>query len=314
VAKDAAAFTGPVRVTATSAAPDGKPLVREVRPASVTWGMQTQPGNNIPVVSRLADALVLAVRPEKAFFTLEPDLANAVVKAGGKDEKAAGPLVLRQGEKATVPLKVTWAAAEKQGVTLTAEPMTQSQQNSPLTATFAAQPTKDKPEAVVNLDVRTNAVPGTYAVVLRGEAQVPFVREGGPKGKGGNVPVSALTNAIEVTVLPKEVAKVTAGPPPNNQLKPGTTVELAVKVERLFDYAGEFQVTFVPAKDAAATGVTADPVVIPAGKDEVKLSLAVAADAKPGALPGTIVVTARYAGKHTITHETKVSFTVVAAK
>jgi hypothetical protein len=298
-------------VKATSTTPDGKPLVREVRPGSVTWGVIAQPGNNIPVISRLDQSLALAVRPEKAFFNVAPDMANAVLKgAGGKDEKVTGPLVLKQGDKASVPVKVAWVAAEKQNVTLTTEPMTQSAQSSPLTTTVQGQPTKDKPEAAVTIDARTNAFPGKYTVVLRGEAQVPFVREGGPKGKSGNIPVSALSTAIEVTVIPKEVAKVTVTPPANNQLKADATTDVAIKVERMYDFAGEYKVTFVPAKEAG-TAVTAKDVVIPVGKDEAKLSLVAAKDAKAGAVAGTIIVTAMYDGKHAVAHENKVTYTVV---
>ena len=162
----------------------------------------------------------------------------------------------------------------------------------------------------MTLDAKTNAFPGTYTVVLRGDAQIPFVREGGAKGKSGNVPVSVLSSAIEVTIIPKEVAKVTVTPPPNNQLKADATTDIVVKVERLYDFAGEYKVTFVPAKEVG-TAVTAKDVTISAGKDEAKLSLVTAKDAKAGAVAGTITVTAMYAGKHAVTHENKVSFTVV---
>ena len=311
VSGGAAAFTGPIVVKATSTSPDGKPLVREVRPASVTWGTAVQPGNNVPMIARLDQSLVLAVRPEKAFFNLAPDLTGALLKgAGGKDEKLTGPLTIKQGEKLTVPVKVAWVAAEKQAVVLTAEPMTLSNQANPFTTSFAGQPTKEKPESAVTLDARTNAFPGTYTVVLKGEAQIPFVRDAAAKGKSANVPVSALSTALEVTIIPKEVAKLTVTPPANNQLKADAATDVVVKVERLYDFAGEYKVAFVPAKEAG-TAVTAKEVVIPAGKDEAKLSLTTAKDAKAGAVAGTITVTAMYAGKHAIAHESKVNYTVV---
>jgi hypothetical protein len=60
-----------------------------------------------------------------------------------------------------------------------------------------------------------------------------------------------------------------------------------------------------------ATGVTADEVTIPAGKDEVKLVLKAAEGTKPGPVANaTITATAMYGGKYTITHEAKVNFTV----
>jgi hypothetical protein len=111
-----------------------------------------------------------------------------------------------------------------------------------------------------------------------------------------------------VVVIPNALAKVTAGPLPNNTLKLGTETALPVKVERLHDFAGEFKVRFVPADDKA--GVTAGEVTIPAGENEAKLTLVTAKDAKPGMLAGVVVVTAVYADKHAVTHENKVGFTV----
>ena len=53
-------------------------------------------------------------------------------------------------------------------------------------------------------------------------------------------------------------------------------------------------------------------MTIPAGKDEAKLVLKADDDAKPGAVSNaSIIVTAVYDKKHTITHEVKVTFTVV---
>src|SRR4029079_14393870 len=100
-----------------------------------------------------------------------------------------------------------------------------------------------------------------------------------------------------------------AGNLPNNTLKIGGTAELTIKVERQYDFAGEFKVKFELPKDV--TGVTAEEVTIPAGKDEVKLVLKADDGAKTGAVSNaTVTVTAMYDKKHTITHEAKVNFTV----
>lgn len=296
------AFT--VKLTGTDTA--GKSLVRSARPASVTWGA-TQPDQNIPVIAKLDQSLVIAVRPEKAAFSIKADLANALVKpATGKEEKVIGPVVvMKQGDKATVPVKVEWTVPEKPNVTLVVEPMILNQQNTPITATVAGQPTKDKPEVLVNLDAKTAAVPGTYTIILRGTAQVPFAKDPMAKTKP-NVPAEGFSTPITVLVVPSSLGKFTTGPLPNNTLKLGTNTDLTIKVERLYDFAGEYKVTFVPAKDAV--GVTAADVVIAAGKDEVKLVLKTASDAKPGALAGTVVVTALYAGKYPVIYENKVSF------
>jgi hypothetical protein len=304
IAPDAAPSTGAFAVTA-SAKINGAEVVREARPGVVVWGVQ--PGQNVPVTARLTQSLVLAVRPDKAAFALATDPAGVVVKSGGKDEKPAGPLVVKPGDKITVPVKVAWAA-DKQPVVLAAEPMLQNPQQAPVTAQPTTQPTKDKPEGVVTLDVKTNAAPGPYAVVIRGDAQVPFARDPMAKQKA-SVPMSAFADPIPLTVLPAALAKLTVGPLPNDKLKPGGTVELPVKVERLHDFAGEFAVTLVPAKDV--TGIAADPVTIPAGKNEAKLVVKTAADAKPGPVAANVVVTARYDGQYPIATETKAAFTVV---
>jgi hypothetical protein len=309
----AAAFVGPITVKATGVDAAGKSLVREVRPASVTWGMNTQQ-QQAPVISRLDHGFVLAVRAEKAMFTLAPEPANATIKLNGKDEKLPAPLTVKQGDKFSIPLKVTWTG-DKQPVVLMAEPMAQTPQNSPVTVQIPTQPTKEKPEGVVNFDVKSNALPGTYSVALKGVAQVPFARPatGGAMAKGGNVPAEAFSDPIEIVVIPTAVAKVTAGTLPNNTLKIGTPGELTIKVERQYDFAGEFKVKFELPK--GTTGVTVADVTIPAGKDEAKLVLTTAADAKPGAVSNAVItVTAMYGGKHTITHEAKVTFTVAAAK
>jgi hypothetical protein len=306
----AAPAVGPFTLTATGTGPDGKPLAREVRPASVTWGLQTQQ-NPGPVVARLDHGFVLAVRGEKAIFTLAADPAGAVVKVNMKDEKVQGPLVVKQGDKFTVPVKVAWAVGDKQAVLLTAEPLAQNPQNSPVTVQVPTQPTKDKPEGVVSFDVKASAAPGPYAVTVKGVAQVPYARPAGAgaMAKGGNVPAEAFADPVAFLVVPSSVAKPTVAGPPNNTAKPGATAELTVKVERQHDFAGEFKVTFAP--PAGVTGVSADEVTIPAGKDEAKLVVKVDDDAKPGPVTNaTVTLTAKYAGKHPVTHEAKVTFTV----
>ncbi|HEY1187440.1 MAG TPA: hypothetical protein VGE74_07265, partial [Gemmata sp.] len=301
------AFT--VKLTGTDSA--GKKLERTARPASVTWGTN-QPDQNIPVLAKLDQSLVIAVRPEKAPFSIKTDVPNASVKpANGKDKEAKvnGPIVvLHQGDKATVPVKVEWSGADKPNVTLTAEAMVQNQQNQPVTVQVAGQPTKDKPEVLVNIDARTNGVPGLYTLTLRGVGQVPFVKD--PMGKQkANVPAEAFSTPIQVLIVPNSLGKFTTGPVPNNQLKLGSSTDLPIKVERLYDFAGEYKVKFVPAKEAA--GVTATEVAIPAGQDETKLVLKTASDTKPGGLNGTIIITAVYGGKYTVTYENKVNFNVV---
>lgn len=311
IAPGAAPVTAPFTVKVAGTDSAGKKLVRQARPASVTWGTN-QPDQNITVVSRLDQSLVIAVCDQKAPFSVTADIPNATTKSPmGKDEKVNGPLiVLKQGEKASVPVKAEWAIAEKPNVTLVAEPLLQQQQNSPVTAQITMQPTKDKAEVPVSIDAKSNAVPGPYTIVLRGVSQVPFIKDPMAKGKGPNVPAEAFGTPIPVLIIPNSVAKLTPGALAGNNLKIGTPGELVVKIERQYDYAGEIKVKF--AAPMGASGITADEVTIPAGKDEAKLVVKAASGAKPGAVSNAIITaTALYAGKYPITHEAKISFTVL---
>jgi hypothetical protein len=113
-----------------------------------------------------------------------------------------------------------------------------------------------------------------------------------------------------VTVLPTTLAKLSVEPSGIPQLKPGTTTELTVKVERQFDYAGPFEVTIELPKDAK--GVTVKPVTLPAGKDEVKVPVEVDEDAKPAPMSNAVVrAVATLHGKYPINHETKLNLAVV---
>lgn len=311
VAPDAASFTGAITLKATGTTSTGAVLVRGVRPATVTWGTP-QPNANIPVLARLDQSLVLAVRPEKALFAVAPEVAKAVMKVNNKDEKLPLPLTVKQGTKFQVPVKVNWSVPDKQNVALTVEPMAQNPQSNPVTAQVPTQPTKEKPEGMINVDVKSNAPPGTYTLILKGVAQVPYSKSStdGKPAKSPNVPADEFGEPILVTVIPASLAKVTPGAIANNNLKVGTSGEMIVKVERQHDYGGEFTVKFVP--PMGVKGLEADEVTIPEGKNEVKLVVKADDGAKPGAVSNaTIIVTALYDKKHPITHEVKVSFTLV---
>jgi hypothetical protein len=310
-------FTGPITVKC-SAAINGRKVVREARPASITWSIPPQ--QNIPTVTRLDQQLVLAVRPDRSAFRIAADLAKATIKTkdqAGKDkeEKVAGRIYLKPGDKLTLPVKVTWNEKEARPnpVTVGIEPATQRNQDNPFqgnnnpnqpVATLA----KDKADGTVTLDVKSNAPPGTYAVVLRGDTQISFVRDPGKKDQKANVTVQAFAPPVEVTVLPTSLAKLSAQPPAN--LKPGTSAELTVKVERLLDYTGPFEVTVELPK--GAKGVTAKTVTLPAGADEVKVPVEADEDAKPGPLNNVVVrAVAILHGKYPVAHETKVNLAVV---
>jgi hypothetical protein len=303
-------FTGPIVVTC-SATIHGKEITREARPATITWGLPQ--GQNTPAITRLDLQLDFAVRPDRSPYRITTDLTAARVKTQGKDgkekeEKVTSPFYLKPGDKLTVPVKVAWHEkdARKSPLTIQAEPTQQNPQQMPL-AVNNTQIAADKNDGTVTIDVRPNAVPGTYAVALHGTTQIPFVRDPEKKDQKTNVNVPAYVQPIEVTVLPKSLAKLSARASGN--LKPGATGELVVRVERQFDYAGEFKVSVALPKDAR--GVTVKDVTIPAGKDEVKVPVRVAKDARPGAINNVVVTAvATVHDKFPIDHETKVNLTV----
>ena len=115
---------------------------------------------------------------------------------------------MKQGDKFQVPVKVNWALPDKQNVSLAAEPMAQNPQNNPITVQVPTQPTKDKPEGVVNFDVKANAAPGTYSIALKGVAQVPFASPR-PMGRweGAERPGRGVRRPIQVTVIPRRLRR-----------------------------------------------------------------------------------------------------------
>ena len=109
---------------------------------------------------------------------------------------------------------------------------------------------------------------------------------------------------ITLTVVPTSLGSLQVSLP-NPNLKPGATGEIVVKVTRLFAYAGEFKLKLI--LPMGVTGITAADSVIPAGKDEGKIVVKVAADAKPGTNLQNLVVqaTAMFDAKTPIATEAK---------
>jgi hypothetical protein len=172
-APDAAEWAGAVRLKA-SAVIDGKPLEREVRSAQRRWAI-----NNIDT-ARVCRDFCLAVRPAAA-YGLKAPAEPLTVAVGGSVE-------------AKVTVERRWADF-KGKVQLTAlEP-------PPGINLSATDVPPDKSEAVVKLTVGTNVPPGTYSLVLRGDAQVPFNRDPMAASKP-NVRVADPSTPLTVTVMP----------------------------------------------------------------------------------------------------------------
>ena len=286
-APTAAAWAGEFKIKGTASI-NGQPVVREARPASVTWPVPPQQG--IPTITRLDRLLVFAVR-DKAPFRLEGQLAKSIALQG---EKVPMTLKLtRLWPDFKAPLQVTYADPI---------PSLVVNNNQPITVP------PDKNEAKVDVNVNAGMPPGTYNLELRGSAQIPFNKDPMAKQKP-NVNVLLPAAPTIITVLPKQVATLSLA---NAAVtgKPGAQSEVVVKVARQQDYAGEFKVQLV--LPANIKGVSADEVTIPAGQNEGKLIVKIAADAAPGNRPDLIVrATAMQNGNVPTPHETKLSVNVV---
>ena len=288
--------TAEFRVKATATI-NGKAVVREVRPASITWPVP--PGQNIPAMSRLDRQLVLAVRDKPPY-----NLTATIDK-----------LNILQGDKANLTLKVDrlWPDFKQPltVITVNQPPFSNTlpanlviNNNQPVTL----NPGKDTLPAPVI--VNANVTPGTYTLVLRGQAQIPYNKDPtAPANQRPPIGVELPSTPLTITVLPKQVATVTLANA-NLTAKVGASAELVVRVARMFDYAGEFKVQVV--LPANVKGISVADGVIPAGKDEVKLVVKAAADAAPGNRTDLIVrATATLKGNIAVTQEVKFNVNIV---
>jgi len=268
---------------------NGQTVVREARYASITW--PTQPGQNVQSISRLDRKLVIGVR--------EPDPYRV-------DLTLDKPALL-QGEKANLTVKLARHLPDYKGqIQALGMDLPQNQltvnNNGPMN--LAA----DKNEFQFPVEARANLPPGTYTIVLRTTAQVPFNKDPMAKQKP-NINVVLPSSAVQITVLPKQVANLSL-PNANVTAKIGNQAEVVVKLARMYDYAGEFKVELLLPPNAK--GVSADPVTVPAGKDEAKIIVRIAADAAPVNLQNLVVkAMAMVNGNLPTVHEAKVNVNVV---
>jgi hypothetical protein len=268
---------------------NGQTVVREARPASVTW--PTQPQQGIPVISRLDRSLVLAVR-EQGPYRVTASLDKTTVVQGDK-------------VNLKVELSRLWpdfkGNLQAVGVDLPPNQLTVNN-NQPIT--FAP----DKKDLTVPVEAKTGLPPGTYSIVLRTAAQLPFNKDPMAKQKP-NINVMLPSTPVTLTVLPKQVANFTL-PNPNLTAKVGTQAEVPIKVARLFDFTGEFKVQLVLPPNAK--GVSVEEVTIPAGKDEAKLVLRIDAGMTPVNLQNLVVrATAMVNGNLPTVHEAKLNVNIV---
>lgn len=170
-AEGAKEWTGAVRLEATALI-DGKALAREVRPVQRRWAI-----DNVNL-SRLCRELCLAVRPGAPYGLRCQEKATAA--QGGSCEVTLS--VRRHGE-----------FAGKVQVTGLGLP--------PGFGFAATEVPEGKAEATAKLTVAANVPPGTYTVNLRGDAQVPYAKDGKAKA---NVRVADPASPVLVEVTPKK--------------------------------------------------------------------------------------------------------------
>jgi hypothetical protein len=284
-------WTGAIHVKA-SATINGQTIVHDALAATITWPVP--PATGIPAVSRLDRGLVLAVRGQAPFHL------------SATPEKVA----LLQGGKVNVGLKLTrlWPDFKTPLSVVPTDPPT----DLPPGLVFgnnnqAVNMNPGKDEETVAITAAANVPVGTYNIVLRGTAQVPFNKD--PKAAKANINALQPAEAFALTVLPAQVATLSVDKP-NLTLKPGTQQELIVRVARQQGYTGEFKVELV--LPANTKGIAAVPVTIPAGKDEIKLVLSVAGDAALGNHANLVVrAVAILQGDVPANHETKINVNVV---
>jgi hypothetical protein len=275
-------YIGEIRVVGTAVI-KGDKVEREARPMTVTWPVP--PGQNIPAITRLDRAILLVVHG-KAPYNLAITKDTETVTHGGK---VAIPVKLTRMDPAfKAPLQIQPVPQEyPPGMNF-----------GPVTLAGG------KDVATLSLTVPGNIPPGTYNFVLRGFAPIP---QGGPKAKAVNVVMPSTP--LVLVVLPKQVARLTVSNP-NLPVKLGNKAEVVVRVNRQFDYEGEFKVELILPPNVQ--GVAAAPVVIPAGQNEAKLVIEVPDGVPLGGRPNlTVRAVATVNGNVAINHDTKINVNVI---
>jgi hypothetical protein len=285
-AANAPVWTGEIKVRGTAVI-NGAKVVREARSASIVWPVQPQ--QNIATVTRLDRSLVLAVR-DKAPYSLAASADKTTITHGDK-------------LKVKLALNRIWADMKTPAVQIAPIP-----NEMPPGITFGnVNIPAGKNDASFDVNVPANVVPGTYAIVFRSFAPVPFSRN--PKDmKKPNVNVVEPSTPLLITVLPKQVANLSATP--NINVKIGAQAEIIATVNRLHEFPGPFKVQLVLTPNVK--GITTGEVTIPAGDNQAKLIVTAPTNAPVGNYPNlTVRATAVVNGNVTLTHETKVNVNVV---
>lgn len=266
----AAAWTGEIKVRGTAEVA-GKKVTREALSGTMVWQLPNL-GQPAPAVSRVARRMVLAVRPIKPPFDVTTSLDRPM---------------LVQGDKGTLTVKVKRIWPDyKQPLIVQVQaqdvpPGLTFNNNQPLTLA------PDKADGTLAIQTTPTVQPGTYTVVLRANAQIPYNKDPMAKQKP-NTNVILPSAPVTLTVLPKTVAKVTLSTQ-GATAKLGDKAEVVVRLERLFGYSGPLKVEVTPA--AGLRGLQVSPLEIPAAQSEGKLVFTAPAGLAVGNRTGLIVRT-----------------------
>ncbi len=278
-APDAAPWAGALHLKATAEI-QGRKVVRDVRAAAITWAV---PQQNIPAISRLEHELVLAVRG----------------KAPYRLTAASERLNVLQGESIKVPVKVQ-AADLKANVQIDALGLPSAVKLPPLTLTAGK-------EGTIVIDTRTGLSPGNYTLVLRGQTQPQKPNQ--PPQKNAPPNLVEYTTPVTLTVVPKQLIKLTVTPSPA-KVQLGKQTELIVRAARQTELALDYKVDVVLPPNAA--GISVPETTLKAGQDETKLIVSASPQAMPGTMPTlTVRATALFNGSIPVVHEAKVPLSVM---
>ncbi len=274
-------FAGAIHIVG-SAVIKGQKTTREARGASISWPVQ-QAGTT--TLTRIDREIVLAVRDKAPYaLTLAKDKVSAVQ---GDSIKVAVKLKL-DGDAFKTPVQVQAVGLP---ATLVMQPLTLA-------------PGKEEGTAII--DGKGVVAPGNYTIVFRGQTQPVNMNK--PPAKGAPPNLVQMSPPVALTVVPKQLAKLTAAPA-QAKVSVGKSLEVVVRAARQFDLPIAFKVEAILPPNVK--GLTIADATIPADGDEARLTIVASPQAVAGANASiTIRATALFNGSVPIVHETKLQVSV----
>lgn len=275
---------------------DGK-ITHTALPATITWGVQ-QNSNN-PTMTRLDQTFPISTRHFYAPPTFE--LSNA-------DETHKKVIDFKPGEKVTLPIRAEFnvPVGDRPAVTLGIETTHHENQKQPFinrNQNNQISIPKDKQEGTVVLEINSNALPGRYRALIRGDAQYAVPRSD-DKNKKTNTTISAWLET-KFRVLPSKLVVMSASPANVKQALAG---EVKLSVVRLHGFEGEIEIEI---KWPNERGLSSEKAVVAKGQSEVSIPIKCAANAKLGRVQNIpVVVRTVYDGDYPVVQEERITVNV----